>query len=181
MPLRYGRREQPASGGCGTWRVQPWSYAAHVPVDVEPPALARLLDFAERPRGANWSLRAALVRYAQPQPERVSEILDLVRRIEGALRPHGKRLERDGQAFWDALQAPAGSDSSSDANADLIELLRTITALDDLGDVLASWAVDIAGQRPDAEVERVIATVAQRLDALGVPREESTRQTRPRS
>jgi hypothetical protein len=148
-----------------------------VPVEVEPPQLAQLLDVAERQRAENWSLRAALVRYAQPQPQRVSEILDLVRRIEGALRPHSKELERDGRALWDELQTGLSRDSS----AGLIELLRTIEVLDRLGDVLARWAIDITAERPDAAVDATIADVAQRLDALGVPREEQTRPTRPRS
>ena len=56
-----------------------------VPADIEPPELARLLDFAERPRTQDWSLRAALVRYAQPRPQSVSDLLDLVRRLEAAL------------------------------------------------------------------------------------------------
>ena len=35
-----------------------------VPAEVEPAELAQLLDFAECPHTENWSLRAALVRYA---------------------------------------------------------------------------------------------------------------------
>jgi hypothetical protein len=150
-----------------------------VAVGIEPPELAQLLDFAERPRTENWSLRAALVRYAQPQPERVREVLELVRRIEAALRPHIKALERHGSELWDALHAESGRASEDDAG--LLELLRTMTELDRIGDVLAAWAVDITAQRPDAEVDAVIADVAPRLDALGVPREDRTRQPRPRS
>ena len=49
---------------------------------ITPPELAALIDVSERQRAGDWSLRAALCRYAQPQPVRVSALLDLVRRIE---------------------------------------------------------------------------------------------------
>jgi hypothetical protein len=140
-----------------------------VPVEVEPPELARLIDFAERPRVDDWSLRAALVRYAQPEPERVNKILELVRRIEWALRAHRKAVEREGQQIWTAVQAdgdPTGS------HADVVALLKAASELDRLGDVLAGWAVELAGERPDAAVDAVTASVERRLDELGVPREE---------
>ena len=125
-----------------------------MPVDIAP-----LLDLAERPRAAGWSLRAALTRYAQPQPQRASNVIEVVRRIEGALAPHLKALERGGSAA-------AGSDDV------LLGVLDAATHLDRLGDVLAAWAVDRAGARPDGEVDAVVADVTARLDALGVAREE---------
>jgi hypothetical protein len=149
-----------------------------VPVDIEPPALASLIDFAERPRTQSWSLRAALVRYAQPQPQRVEAILDLVRRIESALRAHTKLIEREGQDLWEAFetgQVPAGG-----PNAPVVELLRAAAEIDQLGDVLTTWAVDRAGERPDAAVDRVTAEVEHRLDELGVPREERSGPPRQR-
>ena len=59
--------------------------AAALP-DAEVELVARVagadgLDVAERPRSTGWSLRAALVRYAQPQPQRASDLIELVRRI----------------------------------------------------------------------------------------------------
>jgi hypothetical protein len=140
-----------------------------VPAEVEPPELARLIDFAERPRIEDWSLRAALVRYAQPEPERVNKILEQVRRIEWALRRHRKTIEHAGPQIWDALQTD-GADAGN--NAGLVALLGAASELDRLGDVLAEWAVDLAGERPDTAVDAVTASVARRLDELGVPREE---------
>jgi hypothetical protein len=119
--------------------------------------LARLIDFAERPRTHDWSMRAALCRYAQPQPVRVSTVLDLVRRIEFALQ---------------------GAASAGDAY--LGELLRAASQLDHLGDTLAEWAVDRDEPRPDGVVDAVTADVARRLEALGVPHEDRPRPTRPR-
>lgn len=53
-----------------------------------------LIDYAEAERVGRWSLRSALVRYAQPQAERASAILELVRRTDAALASHRALLER---------------------------------------------------------------------------------------
>lgn len=141
-----------------------------MPADITPAALARLVDFAERPRTQNWSLRAALVRYAQPAPQRVNDILDLVRRTEWAIGQHARLLQRDGAELWDALD---GDTVPGDGErAQLVELLRVASELDRLGDILADWAVDITGDRPDAQVDATIEHVAIRLDALAVPHEQ---------
>jgi hypothetical protein len=136
-----------------------------VPAEIEPPELARLVDFSERARTDDWSLRSALVRYAQPQPERVNDVLDLVRRVEWALGKQSKRVEREGAALWSALE-------SVDDGDDLVALLRAAQELDGLGDVVVAWAVDRTGESPDARVDAVVADVGRRLDALGVPHEE---------
>jgi hypothetical protein len=146
-----------------------------VPAQIEPPELARLVDFAERGRTNDWSLRAALVRYAQPQPQRVNDILELVRRIEWALNQHARIIEREGRSLWQQLLDDAGS---SPEHAEVVGILRAARELDRLGDILAAWAIDRAGVRPDAEVDSVVADVAGRLGALGVPHEE--RPARPR-
>lgn len=143
-----------------------------MPVDVEPPELARLVDFAERPRVDDWSLRAALVRYAQPEPARVAQILELVRRIDAALATHRSVLERDGDMFWAAVADASGATDGPDAA--VVGLLRAAAQIDRLGDRLAVWAVERAGDRPDAEVDAVVADVTAELDALGVPREQRT-------
>ena len=140
--------------------------------EIEPPQLARLIDFAERPRVRDWSLRAALVRYAQPEPERAQRILELVRRIEWTLRSHRKAIDRAGQEIWNELQGDA---EQAGRHADVVALLRPASELDGLGDILAGWAVDLAGERPNAAVDAVTGAVARRLDELNVPREERQR------
>jgi hypothetical protein len=146
--------------------------------EVAPPELARLLDFAERPRVHDWSLRAALCRYAQPQPERVSTVLDLVRRIEFAMSSHTKDLELLGPAHWQALET---GEATTGVEPFVVDLLRVMSELDQLGDVLAAWAVDRTGERPDAAVDTTTAEVGRRLEELGVPHEErpTGRQRRP--
>jgi hypothetical protein len=143
-----------------------------VPVDLEPPELARLVDFAERPRVDDWSLRSALVRYAQPEPARVAQILELVRRIDAALGTHRSVLESDGDALWTAVADDSAATDGSDAA--VVGLLRAAAEIDRLGDLLSAWAVERAGDRPDGEVDAVVADVTGELDALGVPREERT-------
>ncbi len=148
-----------------------------MPAEIEPPELARMVDFAERGRTNDWSLRAALVRYAQPQPQRVNDILNLLRRIESTLNQRAAILEREGQALWHDL--PDDADSSTE-HTDVVGVLRAARELDRLGDILAAWAIDpAAGVRPDAEVDTVVGDVARRLESLGIPEEE--RPPRPRS
>jgi len=138
---------------------------------VEPPELQRLVDFAERPRTSDWSLRSALVRYAQPQPERASTVLSLARRIEWALHQHSDLLRRHGDEIWAGV-AGDGTPAAGPLEH-LIELLRAAERLDRLGDDLARWADDVAGPRPDAEIDDVTADVAHKIDALGVPPESA--------
>jgi hypothetical protein len=141
-----------------------------VPADLEPPALARLVDFAERPRTDDWSLRAALVRYAQPEPQRVNDLLNLVRRLDSALGRYSTVLQRDGDAVWAVLDG--GEKPADERQAQVVNLLRVANELDRLGDVLAEWAVDITRARPNDEVDDVMDEIGAQLDALGVPHEE---------
>jgi hypothetical protein len=143
--------------------------------DVEPPQLAQLLDYAERPRVDDWSLRAALTRYAQPQPERVSDLLDLVRRIEFAIGSHRSTIEREGPDLWQA----AHREEDTPPSDRLVGLLRAMVELDRAGDELAAWAADPTRERPDDTVQSVIEDVGRQLDDLGIPHEQ--RQPPPRS
>lgn len=141
--------------------------------DVRPEALALALDVAERPRGTGWSLRAALVRYAQPQPRRASDLIELVRRVEGAIRPSLKVLERDGPALWEAATTRDDNGREPTDDARLLGLLRALVELDRVGDILSAWAVRASSaDRPDAAVDATVSDVSARLAALGVAREE---------
>ncbi len=142
--------------------------------EVAPIELAQLIDAAERPRAQQWSLRAALTRYAQPQPQRASAVIELIRRIESAIHPHMKRFEREGPAIWESVQS-ATAPSADDAV--LVGVLRALLELDSLADDLTEWAVDRAGERPDARVDAVVAVVTDQLERLGVEREERPRLT----
>jgi len=139
-----------------------------VPAEIQPPELARIVDFAERSRAGDWSLRSALCRYAQPHPRRVRDVLEQLRRVDAALHPHHRRFEKDGPAVWQLLQ----SGEAKGADAQLAEVLTAAAELDALGEVLAGWALDRHATHPEQKVDAVVAQVAARLDAAGVPREE---------
>ena len=139
-----------------------------MPAEIQPSELAQVVDFAERSRVGDWSLRSALVRYAEGQPVRVSQLLEQVRRTETAFHALGKVLEKRGAAVWAAVD---GGEASPD-DARIADLVQAAIELDGLGDTLATWADDPAGPRPDDDVDAVTADVQRRLDDLGLPREE---------
>jgi hypothetical protein len=140
-----------------------------VAAEIQPLELAALVDYAERSRVGDWSLRSALCRYAQPQPQRVSAVLEVVRRIDAVVQPVAGRIAKEGPAIWAALEGDASGDDP------LVALLRVTRDLDVLGDALARWAEDRHGSEPEAEVDATVAQVTRRLDELGVPREERMR------
>lgn len=133
---------------------------------VEPPELARLADLSEWPRHEGWSLRAALTRYAQPQPARAADVLQVVRRLDAVLHGQRRVLDREGPAVWAAVEAGEAGP--------LPDLLRAMAPLDRLADRLTEWAPERAGDRPDHEVDTTVAQVTATLDALGVPVEQRT-------
>lgn len=160
----------------------------------------RLVAYAESPRDGDWSLRSALVRYAQPEPARASAVLELVRRTDGALKPSLRLLERSEAATHPGL---SGGRSRIDARTadlarvavawsdeldrvmteyesveplppeerELIPLLAVAVELDALGDVLAGWADDRRTARPDDAVDTIARRAFGMLAALGVERE----------
>ena len=52
-----------------------------------------LLNYAERSHTGDWSMRSALVRFAQPEPERAAALIELVRRLDVVLH-HVNRCSR---------------------------------------------------------------------------------------
>jgi hypothetical protein len=138
-----------------------------MPEDLQPPELARLVDYAERSREGDWSLRSSLVRYAQPHPRRVAAVMELVRRMDFGLHPQAKLLQKEGPALW-----------AGEGDAYVVGLLDAMRVFDRLGDRLAAWAVDITGPAPDDEVDAAIIDVARRVEAIGVPVEQRGRPPR---
>lgn len=126
-------------------------------------AVSRLVDFAECPRAGDWTLRSALVRYAQRSPVAASAVLELVRRTDGALQPHRRALER---------QAVADVDAAHDGAPAVLDLLQVASVLDEIGDVLARWADDRNGVAvPVTDVDARAGRAFAMLQELGVPRE----------
>jgi hypothetical protein len=138
--------------------------------EIEPPELAALVDVAERSRVGDWSLRSALTRYAQPEPQRVSDLLDLVRRIEAVTSAVQKRFEAEGPELWAQLQDALATPRQATG---LVGLLETMAEIDRLADLLAAWAMDpSASERPNDAFDATVADVRERLAALDVPAQQ---------
>ncbi|HUW02831.1 MAG TPA: hypothetical protein VMW08_10805 [Acidimicrobiales bacterium] len=145
-----------------------------------------LHEYVERLHPGGWSMRAALVRYGQPEPRRAAELLELTRRAESGYHEHARRIEREPRLsdLARALEAfghdyPAlldayllEGDPLDDEATSTVPVLAVAAALDDVGALVASWAVEAGADRPDDEIDRVCTRAAAQLDALGVERQE---------
>ncbi len=140
------------------------------PVDGLPEG-RRLVDYAESSRDGDWSLRSALVRFAQPEPTRAGAVLELIRRTDAALKPHRRRLE--------AAAAPTHPDLGPDLFADgtalrpdaervvdapASDLARARVRLPD-GEALVAAYVERRGEDPTDEAVPLLV-VALELDAI---------------
>lgn len=133
-----------------------------------------IIDYAERARIGDWTLRSALVRYAQPEPARASAVLELIRRTDGALKTHARAIEQQPELNATARHRRATGEpepTTAGAGDMVVDLLVVALELDHLADVLTAWATDIDQPRPDPEVDVVARRVFGRLSDLGVERE----------
>ena len=148
-------------------------------------AVAPLVHYAETTRKGDWSLRSALVRLAQPEPVRAGAVLELVRRCDASLSPFGSRLENhrvselaklrhdDGEHFAELLEGYQAESPLSDEEVAALPYLGVALTLEELAVVLSDWAAAGAADPPPCEnVDVLCATAFERLEALGVPREE---------
>ncbi|MEM9468294.1 MAG: hypothetical protein AAGA90_23200 [Actinomycetota bacterium] len=60
---------------------------------ADPEPHGSLVNYAESPRADDWTLRSALVRLAQSQPQLVADLLQRVRRLDAALHQIARPLE----------------------------------------------------------------------------------------
>lgn len=63
-------------------------------VGADPDPEGSLVNYAESPREGDWTMRSALVRLAQPEAMRASAVVELIRRLDSALHPLARALER---------------------------------------------------------------------------------------
>ena len=147
------------------------SYAAHVPADLEPPALARLVDFAERPRTDDWSLRAPRSSATRsPNRSASNDLLDLVRRLDSALGRYSTVLQRDGDAVWAVLDGGGKPADERQARSSICSASRRSSTVS--ATCSPSGPSTSPATRPDDAVDDVIDEIGAQLDALGVPHEE---------
>jgi hypothetical protein len=134
----------------------------------------RLIDYAESSRTGEWSLRSALVRFAQPEPVRAGAVLELIRRTDGALKPHRRRLESASVPTHPALGPELLVDDAEHVavrggaaqvvDAPAADLARAVRRLPD-GDAVASAYLAAVGHVPTAEAVPLLV-VALHLDDI---------------
>lgn len=130
---------------------------AHAEPATALPDDRRLVDYAESSRAGDWSLRSALVRFAQPEPVRAGAVLELIRRTDGALKPHRRRLEAAAapahpgldpdQFVDDGGTVSIRPDAERVADAPAADLARAVHRLADGDEVVARY-VEAAGPDP---------------------------------
>ncbi len=118
-------------------------HSIQVPPAVEGQSLGEL---SERSRRSGWTLRSALVRYAQPEPLRAAAVMELVRRAEGAVRSTGDALSAHPVAALPGLSPAAVESDGGDwslpiappthTEARIVEVARMIGP--DLPDLLTA-------------------------------------------
>lgn len=189
--------------------------AARHEVGADPDPQLSLVNYAESPRGGDWTMRAALVRLAQPEAMRASAAVELIRRLDAALHPLTRALEQhtvrcdrmlspaameEVDGVWELRDPadpaadtrlvdlarlhridPAFADGVAASYADVVTLseeehqalplLQVAVAMDELGEVLATWASAGFREPPVEPVDRIGAEVFAALERLGVPRE----------
>jgi hypothetical protein len=123
-----------------------------------------LVDVAESSRAGDWSLRSALVRFAQPEPTRAGAVLELVRRTDGALKPHRRRLESTLVPTHPDLDG-SGELVAGRADARAADLARALARLPEGEAVVASYAAAQGLDEPELAAVRLLA-VAVELDAI---------------
>lgn len=132
----------------------------------------RLIDYAESLRTDNWSLRSALVRYAQVEPAGASAILELVRRTDTALHPtrrHGERstVPRVPGVITPLPFDPAGAATESvGADARAAELARAAHAHPDTVDAILAGYCAVTDLDDDEVATIALYGVALHLDSL---------------
>lgn len=144
--------------------------AARHAAAASPDRDASLLNYAERSRAGDWSMRSALTRYAQPQPTGAARVLTLVRRLDAVLHQVLRQLEQhtvvcDRRLSAAELDRPPREPHPDTRGADLARIART--APDEVAAVLAGY--EHASTRPLDATERSclpLLGVALELDAL---------------
>ncbi len=153
-----------------------------------------ILNYAEVPRRGDWTLRSALVRLAQPHPLRSEAVLQLVRRLDAALKPMVRSLQKHGVTTTRSI--PGGlsnvddirlvdivaSDellAEYDASVGLTDderasvgLVRLAMTLDGLSTTLAEWANAGSEEPPISEIDSTCAAVLAAMNDQGVPVEQ---------
>ncbi len=134
---------------------------------AEPQPELSLLNYGESPRVGDWTMRSALMRFAQPQAERAGAVLELVRRLDAVLHHVARPLERYTVTCDRALSLPVG-DQPADPCPDTrtADLARAAQhEPDGFGTVLAAYS-GVSPLDPDEHAALPLLGVALLFDDL---------------
>lgn len=145
-----------------------------------------IINYAEAPRHQNWTMRSALVRLAQPHPLRSEAVLQLVRRLDAALKPFVRDLQKfpiessrsipGGVAnvidvrVVDLVDSPDTVELTS-SERDALHLVGLAIELDGLATTLTGWASQGSADPPVSEIDQTCARVLRSMNDLSVPEE----------
>ena len=145
-----------------------------------------IINYAEAPRQGDWTLRSSLVRLAQPHPLRSEAVLQLVRRLDAALKPFVRELQKHpaettrsipggasnivGVGVVDLVETPDAVELS-DAERDSLHLIGIALELDELANTLTAWAFAGSADPPVGEIDQTCARVLRSMNDLEVPEE----------
>lgn len=111
-----------------------------------------LLNVAECPVVDDWTLRSALVRLAQPEPERVGRLLEVLRRLEAPLQHVTRALGQEASTCDRSLDAALVGESpiTPYVDARIADLARLGLAGLDLDELAGGYdeGVGQLGERP---------------------------------
>ena len=114
------------------------------PVEAQPQQ--SLVNYAESPRVDDWTMRSALVRFAQSEPVRASSLLELVRRLDTVLhhvaRPLERRTVRCDRDLGPSFTAEPIAPYPDTRTADLARIGRALPP-EEFATVLGSYAAEV--------------------------------------
>ena len=141
------------------------------PVEAQPQQ--SLVNYAESPRVDDWTMRSALVRFAQPEPVRASSLLELVRRLDTVLhhvaRPLERRTVRCDRDLDPSFTAEPIAPYPDTRTADLARIARVLP--EGFATVLGSYTAEV-GLDPEEHAALPLLEMALEFDDLA---EELTR------
>ena len=134
----------------------------HEPAEAD--ADRSLLNYAECARADDWSLRSALMRMAQPEPERVARVLSSVRRLDAVLHHVGRMLLKQSVVCDRDLDADLGiSTPYPDARA--ADVARLVALVGE-GDAVIEGYSSVAVLGPEERQAVPLLLVALEFDAV---------------
>ena len=127
-----------------------------------------LVHYAESPRADDWTLRSALVRLAQSQPQLVADLLTRVRRLDAVLHQVARPLERHTVVCDRALTIDTVEGDPIDPYPDtrIADLVRLAASAGDDGHVVIEAYLDAVDLTAEERAAAPLLEIALGFDRL---------------